>query len=811
MLGCAILALSATPASADLPRTYQPMIIDSPEPLGGGAFGWGITSADLTGDGKLDLLVAQAQTGKGQIFIFDGVTGRHVDTINPPEQNPLVPPTGSPPGTPATEPANNETLGFVYVETMPDLGSCRGGDGPDPDKICDLPTIGPGDGIPEIIVGARNLKVNAANGALPPVAADPNIGRGYVFDGATRAVLKRIDMPAADRAAQAVPLGTPPAQASGQNFARVMMNPSGLPPCAGQRQENNNFGVGTCPERPIAERIGDVNGGGQPDIVITARSYRETQATAFPGSPCARAAAGTNCGGVGKAWVYSGEMIAATDPRAILETALLDLRHPKAGATTGGGEYGGNVFRLGDISGDGRPEFVVAAASLPYPVNNPDTDSFPNIGASFTWNAAVQPVTQTTPQGCNVPPCVLKTNVHPEPQQRSRFAHGFNSGRPPGDLGATDTPDFFQPAPLQNVGFADQGRVYIFNGDLSAGGGGEQSFNFATLDDPTPRVGGTFGGSTTGVGNLVSTADAPANEVMVGGYGFDDFTEAVLKAPGDLHIMNAQTNSNLQTIPHPTGTPGDGFGVGLTPMGDLNGDGFLDFASSAYFADIGVTAGAGRAFIFKSDNSPQKALPSSPPASYSTPVTPKVFLAGRCANDTLGTDKDDNLEGTVAGDRMAGYGGNDLIRGLNDDDCLSGGSGNDRLEGGNQQDKLLGNSGDDLLYGGTDRDNMFGGSGADRMVGGFGRDRLYGGSGDDRLSGGSHGDRLFGERGDDRIKAGGAGDGPNRVDAGPGKDVVNVLNGHRDYVLCGAGADRVVADRSDRLNGCERISRRKLK
>jgi len=187
---------------------------------------------------------------------------------------------------------------------MPDIGSCEGGDGPDADKICDRATIGPGDGIPEIIVGARNLKVNAANGAASPVASDPNIGRGYVFDGRTRAVLKRIDMPAAARAAQAVPLASgsnPPAQAQGQNFARMMMVPSGLPPCDGARAENNNFGVGACPERPLAERIGDVNGDGQPDIVITARSYRETQASAFPGSPCARAAAGTNCGGVGKA------------------------------------------------------------------------------------------------------------------------------------------------------------------------------------------------------------------------------------------------------------------------------------------------------------------------------------------------------------------------------------------------------------------------------------------------------------------------------------------------------------------------------
>lgn len=795
MLGAAPAA-AQTEAAPGLPRTYKPSIIDSPQPLGGGAFGWGITSADLTRDGELDLLVAQAQTGKGQIFIFDGVSGAHVDTINPPEQNPPV----------GGNPANNEVLGFVYVETMPDLGSCEGGDGPDADKICDRATIGQGDGIPEIIVGARNLKVNAVNGAAAPVASDPNIGRGYVFDGATRAVLKRIDMPPADRAAQAVPLGNPPAQASGQNFARMMMNPSGLPPCAGLRQENNNFGLGACPERPIAERIGDVNGGGQPDIVITARSFRETQATADPRSPCGRAAPGTTCGGVGKAWVYAGEAIAGTDPRVILETPLYDLKHPRAGATTGGGEYGGNVFRLGDINGDDRPEVVIAAGSLPYPMSNPDTDTFPSMGASFIFNGGT--FTAGTPPVTTQAGALLRINAHPEPQPRSRFAHGFNSGRPPGDLGATTTPDFFQPAPLQNVGTSDQGRVYIFNGDLAAGGGAEASFNFATLDDPTARVGGTFGGSTTGVGNLVSGPQAPANEVMIGGYGFDTFTEAALNVPGDLHIMNAQTEKNLQTIPHPTGEGRDGFGVGLIPMGDLNDDGFLDFASSAYFTNVGPNGGAGRAFIFRSDNSPPPPLPTKP--SYEV-ATPKLLQAGACANDTMGTERADNLRGTLAGDRMAGFGGNDVIKSLNDDDCLHGGTGSDRLEGGPDQDRLLGSSGADRLYGGTDRDTLFGGSGRDRLVGGFGRDRLYAGSGNDRLSGGGHADRLFGEHGNDRIHAGGAGDDGNNVDAGPGNDVINVRNGRRDSVLCGRGRDRVVADASDRLNGCERVSRRKAR
>ena len=160
-------------------------------------------------------------------------------------------------------------IAFTYVERCPTSAAAPAATEPDADKICDAATIGPGDGIPEIIVGSRALQVNAANGATPAVNADRPIGRGYVIDGKTRAVLKRIDMPPADRAAQAA-LGTSP------QFARVMASPQALPPCAGSVAENNNQGVGPCPAMPRVSRIGDLDGGGQPDIVITARNYVET-------------------------------------------------------------------------------------------------------------------------------------------------------------------------------------------------------------------------------------------------------------------------------------------------------------------------------------------------------------------------------------------------------------------------------------------------------------------------------------------------------------------------------------------------------
>lgn len=782
----ASVALMVAPALADgpgLPRTYVPRIIDSPNPLPGGSFGWGIASADLTGDGKLDLLVAQAEAGKGnggpgQVFIYNGVTGALVDTINPPEQNP--------------DSATPPTLGFVYVETMPDLGSCPGGDGADADRICDAATIGAVDGIPEIVVGARNLRVDVENSADGPEVGDPRLGRGYVFDGATRAVLKRIDMPLADRRAQFAISGA----GAAPQFGRTMMNPSGLEPCTGLPPgENNNFGVTACPTRTPAERIGDVNGGGQPDIAITARSQVErtgppaapAEEYAAAGTQCRAAAAGGTCTS-GKVWVYAGEAIAGTNPQTILDTPIYSIQNPRA--QTGGAEFGGNMTRVGDTNGDGRPEFVIPARQLDYPLTNPDPGAGnpgENVGASFLFNGATGALIRIVPS--------------PEPQPRSQFGGGFNSGRPVGDLGSTSTPDYVQAAPFQNALSTDDGKAWVFNGDLTVGGGAEQSWNFASLTDPFPQVGSNFGGSLTGVGDLVSGPGAPTNEILIGGFGFDPFTDSSNNLVGDLHFVNPGLQKTLQTVPHPEGTRGDGFGVGITPMGDLNGDGFLDFAASAYLTNIGPTAGQGRAYIFTSDNSPLPAPPSEPPAE--TPVTPRVLVAGRCSNDTMGTNRADRLEGTIAGDRIFGFRGDDAITGFQSEDCIHGGRGDDRLNGSGDNDRLVGASGDDRLAGADGRDDLRGGSGADRLSGGFGRDFIAGGAGNDRISGGQDADRLLGERGNDRISTG---DGRNKVDAGPGNDRIQARNGERDDIVCGTGRDVVVADRVDRVDGgCEQL------
>jgi uncharacterized repeat protein (TIGR01451 family) len=158
---------------------------------------------------------------------------------------------------------------------------------------------------------------------------------------------------------------------------------------------------------------------------------------------------------------------------------------------------------------------------------------------------------------------------------------------------------------------------------------------------------------------------------------------------------------------------------------------------------------------------------------------PPLTLEGApCVNATLGGRDDDVLFGSGFGDRMYGRQGRDLLRGRAGNDCLHGGEGADVLDG---------DGGDDVLWGGDGRDRLFGGAGSDRLLGGAKGDEIHGDTGNDQLFPGTGRDRVWG---------------------GAGNDAISARDGSRDVIDCGAGLDRVTADRGDRLRGCERVSRR---
>jgi Ca2+-binding RTX toxin-like protein len=112
-------------------------------------------------------------------------------------------------------------------------------------------------------------------------------------------------------------------------------------------------------------------------------------------------------------------------------------------------------------------------------------------------------------------------------------------------------------------------------------------------------------------------------------------------------------------------------------------------------------------------------------ATTTLTMTPLPTLIGRS------TGGNDTITGGVGFNLIDGGGGNDSVTGNQFPDTLRGGSGNDTLRGLVGDDLLDGGSGNDRQEGGEGLDRLSGGSGVDTLTGGMGNDTLNGGSGND--------------------------------------------------------------------------------
>jgi Ca2+-binding RTX toxin-like protein len=180
--------------------------------------------------------------------------------------------------------------------------------------------------------------------------------------------------------------------------------------------------------------------------------------------------------------------------------------------------------------------------------------------------------------------------------------------------------------------------------------------------------------------------------------------------------------------------------------------------------------------------------------------------------------------GPPAAEVIVGGPGNDVLSGhfRSQRSVVAGGPGDDNIgdatvaRGGDGKDLIRGRYGSaSTIYGQGGADVLRGGGsiregrapaiheGRMRVFGGPGNDTVQGSIFNDLVNGGPGNDSVTGLQGRDTLVGGSGRDGFVSDERAAGRP----LRRARDKVSCGAGRDSVIADRLDRLDGCEKVRR----
>ena len=327
---------------------------------------------------------------------------------------------------------------------------------------------------------------------------------------------------------------------------------AGEPACAGFG------GVGPCPY-PLdsAMAIGDVNAGGEADFAVGAPDFSETDTTLEGVCP-------STCPNVGRVYVFFGEAVTGSSTAPLTESdeaAKTITFHGEIG-TGEPPRFGAALSPLGDVGTCDQATFPCSPSDA--------LNDLPDLSVSAPGDD-----TAVTDAGTAyiVDPAVLTRLADPQPVEGGAFGSFAQAYPAMGDLDDDGYPDAFVGAQL------GAGAAVLFAGDVLAPSA------IASFTEPAPVSGGAFGAAAAGLGDIAG--DAPA-EIALGAPGG--------ARAGAVHIASACANTILRTIVPPENPPAVGFGTSIAPIGDRNGDGFIDLAVGAPGSD----AGAGRVYTFTS-------------------------------------------------------------------------------------------------------------------------------------------------------------------------------------------------------------------
>jgi hypothetical protein len=224
--------------------------------------------------------------------------------------------------------------------------------------------------------------------------------------------------------------------------------------------------------------------------------------------------------------------------------------------------FGHGLAPVGDVDGDGTPDFLVGAR---YQDVNGNVDQ----GRAYLFSGATLEL--------------LLTIENP-----SLPGVGANFGRwvsAVGDITGDRVPDLLIGAPFQEIdGIFQAGQAHVFSGST-----GELVY---TLDNPSPETKDHFGLVVSPAGDLNNDR---VGDMFVGAH-FKDIDGKIDQ--GQAYVFSGATGELMLTLDTPKPIASAYFGFPVAHIGDLNGDNVPDLLVGATFHAANGNIRQGRAFAF---------------------------------------------------------------------------------------------------------------------------------------------------------------------------------------------------------------------
>lgn len=303
----------------------------------------------------------------------------------------------------------------------------------------------------------------------------------------------------------------------------------------------------------------------------------------------------------------------------------MELRSP---APKSNGHFGVGISSVPDIDGDGRRDLVVGAWQ-----ENPGS-SPRGAGRAYLYSSSGE---------------LRSILVSPHEETGGSFGTVV-SGVP--DTDDDGFGDVIIGAPREDPGDSaiDSGVAYVFSGANGA--------LRLTLRSPNPEIGGNFGIAVAGIADLNGDG---SGDLVVGAYR-EDPDDSPIDA-GRAYIFSGRDGSLLAILRSPSEQTRGRFGLSISRLSDLDGDGRADILVGApHEHSEDGPAEAGRAHVFSGRTGSLIQTLSSPVPQarglFGFAVSDLADVNGDGADDYLiGAQRESSLEGHLSAGRVHVYSG----------------------------------------------------------------------------------------------------------------------------------------------------------